>query len=94
MFYAGSDDVETQRRGIIFVIWPGPNNDLQFSFPDKKENSTGAKIFACAPIRICATHFCLRDGPVAGVIRACFALMVGKGTRSRIRFDSGKQSFG
>ncbi|KAG7373943.1 hypothetical protein IV203_013038 [Nitzschia inconspicua] len=90
MFSAASDDIETQRRGIVFVIWPGPTNDLQLSFPDPKENATGAKIFASAPIRICAMHFCLRDGPVARFIRACLTLMVGKDNWSRIRFDAGE----
>jgi hypothetical protein len=33
MFYAVVDDIETQRRGVVFVIWPGPTNDLQMSFP-------------------------------------------------------------
>ena len=89
MFYVVTDDVETQRRGVVFVIWPGPTNDLQLSFPDKKEHVTGARIFSSCPIRIAAIHFCIRDGPVATMIKAGLTLMMGEENRSRIRFDSG-----
>lgn len=88
MFYCVTDDLETQRRGIVFVIWPGPTKDWQLTVPDKKEHIVGGKVFASMPARICAVHFCCRDGPVFRVIKACFALMLGK-DRSRIRFDTG-----
>jgi hypothetical protein len=90
MFYAVVDDVETQRRGVVIVIWPGPTNDLQMCFPHPRESSTGGKIFAFSPIRVCAIHFCVRDGPVARFIRASLTLMVGSENRSRLIFDSGK----
>jgi hypothetical protein len=92
MFYVVTDDVETQRRGVVFIIWPGPTNDLKLSFPDKKEHITGARIFEAAPIRMCAFHFCIRDGPAATMIKAGLTLMMGEDNRSRIRFDSGKFS--
>lgn len=88
MFCAISDDIETQRRGVVYVIWPGPTNDLQLTFPDKKEHIVGSKIFATIPVRICAIHFCYRDGPVFRMIKACFVLMIGS-NRSRIQFDAG-----
>jgi len=90
MFYVVTDDIETQRRGVVFVIWPGPTNEFKLSFPDKKEHVTGARIFESSPIRICAIHFCIRDGPVANMIKAGLILMMGEENRSRIRLDSGE----
>ncbi|KAL3900979.1 MAG: hypothetical protein SGARI_006143 [Bacillariaceae sp.] len=91
MFYVVTDDVETQRRGVIFVIWPGPHNDFQLSKPDKKEHVTGGKIFGFSPIRICAFHLCIRDGPMARMIKAGLTVMLGSENRSRVRFDAGKR---
>jgi hypothetical protein len=90
MFNAVVDDVETQRRGVVFVIWPGPTNDLQMFFPHPRESATGGKVFACCPMRVCAIHFCVRDGPIARFIRASLTLMVGRENRSRLIFGSGK----
>jgi hypothetical protein len=88
MLSAISEDTETQRRGVVWVVWPGPTNDLQLAFPGKNEHIVGSKIFASIPVRICAIHFCYRDGPVFRMIKACFALMIGE-NRSRMQFDSG-----
>ncbi|KAL3935648.1 MAG: hypothetical protein SGARI_002886 [Bacillariaceae sp.] len=90
MFYVVTDDVETQRRGVVFIIWPGPTNDLKLASPDKKEHVTGQRIFGYSPIRICAFHFCIREGPMASMIKAGLTLMLGSDNRSRVRFDSGE----
>lgn len=90
MFYVVTDDVETQRRGVVFIIWPGPTNDLTLAPPDKKEHVTGQRIFGFSPIRICAIHFCIREGPIASMIKAGLTLMMGSDSRTRLRFDSGE----
>lgn len=37
LFTRVTDDIETQRKGVVFLLWPGPA-DVQFTFPDRQEH--------------------------------------------------------
>jgi hypothetical protein len=39
LFLKATEDVETQRKGVVLVFWGfGPNGDLEFPIPDKREH--------------------------------------------------------
>ena len=62
---AASDDVETQRKGIISIIWPGtklPNGD---NLRNVKLNRILflKRVYESLPVRTCSIHFGIPHSP-------------------------------
>lgn len=87
-FLAATDDVETQRKGVVIVIWPGPA-DVRFSFPNSKEHVEGSRIFDTVPMRVCSLHFCFRDTPLFFSFKAILVLILGD-QKTRLRLLVGE----
>jgi hypothetical protein len=88
MFLVGTEDVDTQRNGIVIVIWPG-SADVRFSTPNSKEHVEGYRIFASVPMRVCCMHFCFRDQPIYRLMKAGLVLMLGE-QKTRFRLLVGE----
>jgi hypothetical protein len=72
-----SEDVESQRRGLISIVWPGRNHHT------KSENENTIKldrisflkrVYANLPIRTCVIHFCFPNEPLFQIARPLFIL--------------------
>lgn len=94
--WVASEDVETQSKGIIVIMWPVPEialrhlkNDLrnkEQTIKDQTKNYLGA----C--VRAAAYHFCVPDNFLMSVLRKIFAITIGKDSRVRIKFHSGQDT--
>jgi hypothetical protein len=95
LLLAASDDVESQRKGITSVVWPG------VKFKPKEESSRlkldrivfMKNVYASLPIRTASLHFCFPDSPFINVYRAMLFLSMPT-FRIRMKFHSGKLCFG
>ncbi len=88
-----SDDVETQRKGMTTIIWPGtktPKDDevgnLKF---DRILFLKG--VFECLPVRTCSMHFSVPSTPFFQVVRTLFILSM-PSFMKRMKFHVGKYS--
>ena len=91
---AASDDVETQRKGITSIVWPGRK-------PVAGDNASSVKwdrvlfmkrIYENLPIRTCSIHFCLPDTPVFQIMRSLIVLTM-PSYRHRMKFHVGTLCF-
>jgi hypothetical protein len=89
LFWVAAEDVESQRKGVVFVFWPG-SATYNASLPDPKEHIEGSKVAEAVPFRPVAYHVCFPDTSVFRIIRSALTLMFG-GNRLRMRFHNGKE---
>eukprot|EP00529_Nitzschia_sp_RCC80_P010799 CAMPEP_0113454234 /NCGR_PEP_ID=MMETSP0014_2-20120614/7759_1 /TAXON_ID=2857 /ORGANISM="Nitzschia sp." /LENGTH=625 /DNA_ID=CAMNT_0000345635 /DNA_START=20 /DNA_END=1897 /DNA_ORIENTATION=- /assembly_acc=CAM_ASM_000159 len=88
MFFVATDDVDTQRNGVVIIIWPGPE-DMKLSSPNRMEHVEGNRIFEAVPMRVCSMHFCFRDTPLYRLIKAGLVMMLGE-QKTRFRLLVGE----
>jgi len=87
---AASDDVETQRKGITSIVWPGRK-------PVAGDDTAAVqwdrilfmkRIYENLPIRTCSIHFCLPDKPLFQIMRSIIILSM-PAYRQRMKFHVG-----
>lgn len=88
MFLVATEDLDTQRNGVVIVIWPGPA-DMKLASPNRKEHVEGSRIFDSVPMRLCCMHFCFRDTPLYRLIKAGLVMMLGE-QKARFRLLVGE----
>jgi len=76
LMYVASCDEETQRNGLVFVLWGFCEDGVPF--PDREENIKIAPMVEALPIRISSLHFCFKDSPAIRMARAMIILMAGE----------------
>lgn len=88
MWVAG-EDVETQLKGIVVIIWPV--TDIAIKHLKNKERlvETQGRQLRGSSVRVAAFHFCVPDNPVFQVLRIVFAMTLDKMSRSRLKFHVG-----
>jgi hypothetical protein len=93
MAMVASADVETQRKGVVLVVWPGgPGKDWKALQPsDKRVRHLVTQRHEVIPIRFAGYHFCMPDNPIFRLIRSFAVLFTGMGggLKSRMRFHIG-----
>lgn len=80
---------ESQRKGVIFVMWPGRSTDIRV--PETKERCICKQFFSVSPLRAVSFHFCWPDTSFFRFVRSFFVLVMGASTRSRVKFHSGER---
>ena len=73
---AASDDVETQRKGITSIIWPGkkvPDGDTVQNVKFDRVMFL-KRVYENLPIRTCSLHFCMPDTPLCRLMQPLFVL--------------------
>lgn len=83
------NDVETQQRGVVVVIWPVSDvamNQLKNKeqFIEKQKN-----YFKGSPVRVCAYHFCVPDRPFFHFLRMIFAYSLENNEVSKLKYHVG-----
>jgi len=90
MFYAVSDDVESQRKGLVIVGWVG-SNTFGDSVPSLQHVDLFAKVWEGCPIRIVSSHMCFPDKPYFHWLRYLYTLTLSANKRQRARFHLGEE---
>mmetsp|Transcript_27603 Transcript_27603/g.64807 ORF Transcript_27603/g.64807 Transcript_27603/m.64807 type:complete len:480 (-) Transcript_27603:197-1636(-) len=86
-YYALSDDIESQRKGVVLVIWIGSN---RVATPASLESMrVFSKINTGSPLRKCAIHFCMPDKHIFYILRSMYAITHFSNTKTRIKFHVG-----
>jgi len=86
MHYVASNDVESQRKGIICIAWP-EGDFTNTPMPLTKENRRLLRLFLDAtPIRIVCVHFCMPDTLYFQLLRSFLIIVMPSYMTSRLRF--------
>lgn len=89
-----SADVETQRKGVVLVVWPGgPGKDWKQLQPsDKRARHLITQRHEVVPMRFAGYHYCMPDDTIFRLIRSFAVLFGGFGGEmtSRMRFHIGE----
>jgi hypothetical protein len=90
-----SDNVESQRKGAIALVWMACSSDIAFpsSLPTREDSATLEIMFDALPLRICSHHFCLPDKPYFHLLRSLMALAMSSYQKQRIKFHVGTFPF-
>jgi hypothetical protein len=88
MFWVSSEEVETQRKGLVVINWP--NSDVPL-FPERKEPVLGQQAMQAVPMRVAALHMCLPDKVAYRLVKANIALIMGD-ERKRIKIHLGNRT--
>ena len=88
LLWVAMEDVESQRKGIVFVATPAPA-DLPQALPHPKDHLEGRRVFKAMPCRVVAIHFGFPNTYVCHMIRSVVAVVVGTENRLRMKLHSG-----
>jgi len=80
---------ETQKKGVLFVMWPGKNTNIRV--PSAEEREICSKSFSAFPLRVVGFHFCWPDTSFFHFVRSFFILVMGPNIRARVHFHSGER---
>ena len=91
LFFAMSDNVESQRNGVISLVWMAYFSDIAVasSFPTSEDTTHLSLIYDALPLRVCSHHFCLPDKPYFHLLRSLMALAMSSCHKQRIKFHVG-----
>lgn len=84
-----SECEESQRKGCLFVMWPGTHRNIRI--PDSEEREICQNSFSSFPLRVVGFHFCWPDTPFFHFVRSFFVLVMGSDIRTRVSFHSGER---
>ena len=86
---AAKDDTETQRNGIVLLVWFESTYKISYMTPPRRPQrpNMGYESFCC--VRVTAIHVCTPDTPAYRFRRSIMAMRVNHG-RSRLKFHVGK----
>ena len=98
MFYllwaAGDyNDEETQKRGVVVVIWPVSDVAMQHITTQAQKSSLIEKqtnYLKGTPVRVCAFHFCVPDRPFFHFLKMVFAYTLDGTRKTRLKYHVGQ----
>jgi hypothetical protein len=85
--WVASEDIETQRSGILVIIWPNPDTVL---IPDYKLHVASKRCVAGFPVRGCAMHMCFAENLGFRMIKAQIGLAMPEAMQQRLKIHLGK----
>ena len=90
-----SEDVETQRKGIVVLMWFGSpeNNFIIPGTPGSEKRviiQSGKTMGEAIPARLVAMHFWLPNTPLFRLVKSFYAFQEPLHTISRFKFHIGK----
>lgn len=75
--FAGGEDTETQRSGMVMIFWPGTLSDVKP--PNMAYRRLVARAIQCLPVRFASIHFCFPASQYYRVIRALISVALKMG---------------
>jgi hypothetical protein len=89
--WIASEDLETQHKGIVLLVFPGDNARETFlRLPSAKEIINIKRMQNSFPYRVAAVHCCMPDTPFFRIVRAIIAMNSTDDLRVRMRFSIGR----
>jgi hypothetical protein len=89
--WIASEDVETQQKGLVVLMFPGDSARETFlRLPRAQVISDSIRMQSSFPHRFAAAHACLPDAPLFSIWRAIAAVASTDEVRVRIRFSVGR----
>ena len=86
---AVANDVETQRNGIVIVVWFDANYEIKLSNPlTRRSPFKDYSSWEC--VRASAIHVCNPDTPASRFRQSIVAFLAGQNQRSRLKFHVGE----
>mmetsp|Transcript_20315 Transcript_20315/g.56500 ORF Transcript_20315/g.56500 Transcript_20315/m.56500 type:complete len:174 (+) Transcript_20315:146-667(+) len=89
MVWSAGDDVDTQRRGIIYLGWFDPSFNPKFRF-DLKMGIIRLNYTRIMTVRASAIHICFPDRPVYRFFRKLIMVQGSQPNRPKMTFHLGK----
>jgi len=86
---SAAEDVESQQKGVVFLVWPGTTRSVR-NIPSQKDRVLHMKCNDAAPIRIAAVHFCFPNEPFYHFLRSIMTMTLGMNYRLRLKFHVGE----
>jgi len=86
---SAAEDVESQRKGVVFLVWPGKNSSIR-NIPSQKDRLLHMQCNDAAPIRLAAIHFCFPNEPFFHFLRSIMTMTLGMTYRLRLKFHVGE----
>ncbi len=68
--FAGGEDIETQRNGMVMIFWPGSGTNLRP--PNLTFRRMVGRVIQCVPTRFASFHLCF---PASNFFRVIGALV-------------------
>lgn len=89
-----SEDVETQRKGVVGIAWSGSESLFGIRIPGTPGNKrilnpNGRGMEGGTPVRFVAFHFCYPDTPVFRIVRTFYVLVTAEEGRARMTSHHG-----
>jgi len=85
MTWVAGDDIDTQRKGIVFVVWFDPSFKVVSSNKMSDFANLGANPSELASVRVIAVHCCLPDTIVH---RFCLAVLQLRALHNRVKLKA------
>ena len=91
IIFVASEDVETQRKGLTSIVWPGTKQPEDDEVGNLKLNRIlfMKRVYECLPVRTCSLHLAIPHTPFFQVVRTLFILTMPQ-FRKRMKFHVGK----
>lgn len=86
IMWVASEDIVTQQRGLITIIWPDPETRM---IPDYKMHVAAKKIVDGFPVRGCAMHMCFPENLGFRMLKAQIGLAMPKSFLQRLKLHLG-----
>lgn len=84
-----AEDVESQQKGVVFLVWPGPTEGAR-SIPNQIDRALHMKCNEASPIRLAAVHFCYPNTPFFQLLRSIMTMTLNMTYRLRLKFHVGE----
>lgn len=89
MTWIAGHDVDTQRKGIVVIVWFDPSFDVVSTNRIDSFADVRAKPGEIASVRVAAIHCCAPDTPVYRFITAIMRLKLGAPARLKMKAHYG-----
>jgi hypothetical protein len=91
--WIATEDVETQQKGLVALMFPGDNaTETFFRLPDIQIVNDTIRMQKSCPYRFAAVHGCFPDAPIFHMLRAFVATASTDDFRVRMRLSYGRNT--
>eukprot|EP00536_Pseudo-nitzschia_multiseries_P017337 jgi/Psemu1/248095/estExt_Genewise1.C_15010010 len=90
MIWIASEDIETQRKGLVIIGWPCDEIISGSNSPMSEDDTRSIKSVDGLPIRIAALHFCIQNRPVYRILNSLFYFTLDSSYKSRYKVHIGE----
>ena len=90
MIFVASEDIETQRNGVVVIFWPGMDN-VEGHLPDSRHRLLVKQSFMGIPTRFASVHLCCPNTYFFTILRSVLTLVLSPLKRVRVKIHTGER---